>query len=485
MAMSMSATSSNASATTSTASGTTSKTCDVCYEDLNNSTYKLVKCDKCQYNCCKQCVRTYFKDILNEPHCMKCKMQWEPEFVVAAVNKSYYNGEFKENRKAVLTNLEKSRLPDTQHDAKLFVLREKLDKRILDIKGEIKNLKLEIKKKEQEMVLAHSEFLKEKTPERKTFIMKCQADCKGFLSTSYKCELCNKRTCPKCFEVEETNHAEEQVGVGIGHGHGHVCKPENVETVTMMKKETKACPGCSVRIYKIDGCNQMWCVECNTAFDWVSGKIVNGQIHNPHYYDYLKKNGGIPRAPGDVICGGLPHIQHMYQKITQLRLSGYIETASSETMIRNVGYVHQFTNHIHHMYLDLVNHDSYQSALKGIRIKYILGRMTDDEFSAAIFKENKKDIKNQKKKQLLQLVDNVGTDLLQNYNASLEKHIDHLSETMMMVRGFVEMLLYFNKLSSKYYSDFNGYIGMIKILVNNKPFDLCDIGPHDVVKYQY
>lgn len=459
-----------------------SKTCDVCYEDLNNSTYKLVKCDKCQYNCCKQCVRTYFKDILNEPHCMKCKMQWEPEFVVASVNKSYYNGEFKENRKSVLTNLEKSRLPDTQHDAKLFILKEKLDKRILDIKSEIKNLKLEIKKKEQEMILAHSEFLKEKKPERKTFIMKCQSDCKGFLSTSYKCDLCNKRTCPKCFEVED------EVDPGAGAEEGvHVCKPENVETVTMMKKETRSCPGCSVRIYKIDGCNQMWCVECNTAFDWVSGKIVNGQIHNPHYYDYLKKNGGIPRAPGDVLCGGLPHVQHMYQKITQLRVSGIIETASSEIMMRNVGYVHQFTNHIHHMYLDLVNHDSYQSALKLIRIKYILGRMTDDEFAAAIFKENKKDIKNQKKKQLLQLVDNVGTDLLQNYNVSLDKPIDHLSDTMIMVRSFVEMLIYFNKLSSKYYSDFNGYIGMIRMSMNNKPFESSniEIGPYDVVKYQY
>ena len=105
------------------------KNCEVCYEELNNSTHKLVKCDKCNYNCCKQCIRTYFKDILNEPHCMKCKMEWEPEFVVMAVNKSYYNGEFKDNRKAILTTLEKSRLPDTQHDAKILVPQEKLDEK--------------------------------------------------------------------------------------------------------------------------------------------------------------------------------------------------------------------------------------------------------------------------------------------------------------------------------------------------------------------
>ena len=459
------------------------KTCEVCYEDLNNSTHKLVNCDKCEYKCCKQCVRTYFKDILNEPHCMKCKMQWEPEFVVTALNKSYYNGEFKENRKAVLTNLEKSRLPDTQHDAKVFLLQEKLDATILGIKGQIKALKGEIRKKEQEIILANSEFLKEKRPDKKVFIMKCQSDCKGFLSTSYKCDLCNKRTCPKCFEVEDDAGAGAALGAGAAV---HTCKPENVETVAMMKKETRSCPGCSVRIYKIDGCNQMWCVECNTAFDWVSGKIVNGQIHNPHYYDYLKKNGGVPRAPGDVLCGGLPHAQHMFQKITVLRVSGYIESSHSENMMRNVGNVHQFVNHIHHMYLDLTRNMTYQNALKEIRVKYILGRMTDDEFSTAIFKENKKDAKIQKKRQLLQMVDNVGTDLLQNYNVSLDKDVDHVAEMVKMVRGFTQMILYFNELSYKYYSDFNSFIGLIEIIVDSKIVNQSySFDAHNVIKYRY
>ena len=453
-----------------------SRTCEVCYEDLNNSTRKLVKCDKCEYKCCKQCVRSYFKDLLNEPHCMKCKMEWDPEFVVAAVNKSYYNGEFKENRKSLLTTLEKSRLPDTQNDAKVFLLQENLDKKVLSIKAQIKDLKAQIEVKSQEIILAHSEFLKEKKTGRKEFIMKCQADCKGYLSTSYKCDLCNKRTCPKCFEVEP----------GAGAAEEHVCKPENVETVSMMKKETKACPGCSVRIYKIDGCNQMWCVECNTPFDWISGKIVNGTIHNPHYYDYLKKNGGIPRAPGDVLCGGLPHVQHMFQKISVLRASGTVEPVHAESMLRNIGSLHQFVNHIHHEYMDLAQNNSYQNALKTIRVKYILGRLSDDDFSAAIFKEHKKDTKIQKKKQLLQMVDNVGTDLLQNFNVLLDKKANHISEMVKMVRGFTEMTFYFNELSCKYHSEFNSWIGLIRVIINSKEItDSFSFEANDMIKYRY
>jgi len=461
------------------------KNCEVCYEDLNNSTHKLVKCDKCEYKCCKQCVRTYFKDILNEPHCMNCKMQWEPEFVVAAVNKVYYNGEFKETRKAMLTTLEKSRLPDTQNDAKVFLLQEKLDEKVDMIKCQIKDLKHQIKVKEQEIIFAHSEFLKEKKTGRKVFIMKCQSECKGFLSISYKCDLCNKHTCSKCFEVEDPDGAE-----------AHVCKPENVETVLLMKKETKACPGCSVRIYKIDGCNQMWCVECNTAFDWVSGKIVNGTIHNPHYYDYLKKNGGVPRAPGDVLCGGLPNIRSMYEKISVLRATSIIQGDISEIMLRNIGNVHQFVNHIHHLYTDMTQNTSYQTALKNIRVKYILSRIGEEEFSTAIFKEYKKDSKNQKKKQLLQMVDNVGTDLLQNYNAFLDKKVkrneaQHLEQMIEMIHGFTKIVLYFNELSYKYHWEFNSFIGYINILVNNTQVNneqICvtpSLSAYDVIKYRY
>jgi hypothetical protein len=93
----------------------------------------------------------------------------------------------------------------------------------------------------------------------------------------------------------------------------HTCDPGQKESVALIIKESKPCPKCGERISKIDGCDQMWCIDCHTAFSWATGAIVNGIVHNPHYYEYLRKqgNGVAPRNAGDVPCGGIPYYRHL------------------------------------------------------------------------------------------------------------------------------------------------------------------------------
>jgi dolichol-phosphate mannosyltransferase len=81
----------------------------------------------------------------------------------------------------------------------------------------------------------------------------------------------------------------------------HTCDPGVKETVALIIKESKPCPKCGERISKIDGCDQMWCIDCHTAFSWATGQLVNGVVHNPHYYEFLRQqgNGVAPRNAGD------------------------------------------------------------------------------------------------------------------------------------------------------------------------------------------
>jgi hypothetical protein len=137
-----------------------------------------------------------------------------------------------------------------------------------------------------------------KEEEKKKFVRRCTRDgCQGFLSTAWKCGLCEWYSCAHCFVVK-----------GQAHDVPHECKKEDVETADLIKKDCKPCPKCGEFIQKSSGCDQMFCISCQTPFSWTSGKIVtSGPIHNPHYYEWMKRTGGaMPRNPADVPCGGFP-----------------------------------------------------------------------------------------------------------------------------------------------------------------------------------
>ena len=137
--------------------------------------------------------------------------------------------------------------------------------------------------------------------------LRCPTDaCGGFVTfTPTKgggacrgaCGMCGTQVCASC---------ERAVGVG-GDEEDHRCRPEDIDSVRAVKADTKPCPwpGCGVRIYRQDGCSQMWCTACNHPFDWVTGEQITDttHLHNPHYTEYIMRR----RAEGveERDCGGM------------------------------------------------------------------------------------------------------------------------------------------------------------------------------------
>lgn len=79
---------------------------------------------------------------------------------------------------------------------------------------------------------------------RREFIMKCPAEeCRGFLSTAYKCGTCEAWACVDC-----------HISIGKEKDAAHTCDPNTVETAKAIKAETRPCPKCGTRIFKTDGC---------------------------------------------------------------------------------------------------------------------------------------------------------------------------------------------------------------------------------------
>jgi hypothetical protein len=408
--------------------------CPVCCEELNRSTHNPCVCPKCEFTACKTCVRTYLESTPQEFHCMSCKFAWDDEFVLLSVNKTYFHSDLKEKRKQKYYEIEKSKLADSQVAAKNLLIKEECEKQIEALRLKNKEYKKLIQGNEQlihDIEFNASHKIKK---EVKAFIMRCQAqDCNGFVSKSYKCELCEKTTCSKCFEIVNE---------------GHECNPGNVETAELIKKDSRPCPKCATRISKIDGCSQMWCTNCHTAFDWNTGQEVKGHnIHNPHYYDYLKTSGGgvMPRNPGDVLCGGLPRLDNIN--------IGFIgmDQPTIAFIRTNIFNIHRMIGHIQHMTIP-TNQGEFENNVESVRVLHILNRITDEEFKRKIYdiyaKKNKKGVNIR----LLELVQTVGMDILQKYMKLYDTSILHtilLEKTQEVIHEFHAIIEYFNSLQGK------------------------------------
>jgi len=408
--------------------------CEICVEQLNKSNHAPSVCNFCNLTACKQCIRTFLGSSASEPKCMKCNTGWDNEFVLQAVNKTYYHSELKDKKKDKMVEFEKGRIPATQEEAKRFLLKEKSAKDIASVQQENDKLQMLINENNQRIRKIRNklrEDLGQAVAEKKEFVMQCQVEnCKGFLSTGYKCELCDAKTCPKCIEVIEDEHE---------------CKPDSIASAEMIKKDTKPCPKCSIRVYKIDGCNQMWCVQCNTPWDWVSGKIVNGTIHNPHYYQFLQKqNAGVmPRNPGDVVCGGLPEIWAMNQLLHQLDQS-FLPIVRFIQI--NVFSIHRIIVDVRFRIIDERAHNRFEPQLTDSRIRYMLNRTSEEEFRQEIYNINTKRDKVQANIRLLELIETVGTDLFQNYIKIFDRPISRdalFDESCKLIQQFVELVAYY------------------------------------------
>ena len=257
---------------------------------------------------------------------------------------------------------------------------------------------------------------------RREFIMKCPDEgCRGFLSSAYKCGTCAKNTCTQCLVV-------------LGED-AHTCNPDTVETAKTIRSETRPCPKCGTRIFKIDGCDQMWCVmnDCNTAFSWNSGHIVTGNVHNPHYYEWLRRTGGgaPEREVGDIPCGGLPHARVLARVVYATEIDNNVKNVIMET--------HRNMRDLIDVRLRDYPARPPQLMNKDIDVAYLMNELTEEawqrqlELSEAKFKR-KKEIG-----QILQTLATAGSDIINTFLQQAQTLDDILYENWLVTEGFPEL----------------------------------------------
>ena len=324
------------------------ETCPVCEYNITDSVHRdetytsrspheRVNCASCNGVACRLCVQKYLLTLHEEPCCMYCRAQWSLSFVSRVCSVSFATGPLRRHRGRVLYERERAWIPLSMVQAEL----RRNYKRRSDLGIELERLHLQLAEtnallRDPEIVPRVAEHMQRALAEMRTiapvqarrqyrngrdfvvyqpveqgaddargrehdtdagtrralFTRPCPApNCRGMLNNAFRCAVCDARVCKSCFEIKSAGNggADKEPGAERNADEElHVCNPDAVATATALKQSCKPCPNCAALIYKIEGCDQMFCTACNTPFLWSTLAILRtGFIHNPHYFEFL------------------------------------------------------------------------------------------------------------------------------------------------------------------------------------------------------
>jgi len=400
-------------------------TCIICDEKCNKSNRKPIKCQYCEFECCRTCCQTI---ILDQPtvRCMNndCAKEWTRQYIRAVLPLTFINNDLKLHKEQILFDQERALMPATQPIIERRIRIEELQKEEQQMRILINNMRRQLDEINQrlfnERYGIRNRNQTDTTTEAARFVRACPSEnCRGFLSTQWKCGICQLWSCPTCHVVKgETRDAE------------HTCNPDDVATAELLNSDTKPCPKCGFGIFKIDGCSQMFCTQCHTAFDWRTGRIETNHIHNPHYFEWMRRQGNNPeRNPNDVICGReLDHRlvreidSEIGNKIVRMRIYNRKEEEVENKRKQN-RFVDLARNIIHIRQVEMYRYEyNYERNNEELRILYMQNRISEDEFKRRLQIQNKKHHKQMELRNIFRLVVDSMTDIIYRFYDEVRKN---------------------------------------------------------------
>jgi len=334
-----------------------------------------------------------------------CNRDWTRQFIASSFTNVFITGKLKKQREQLLFDNERALLPTTQPLVERQINIENANRKIREITEKMYQLKLERNQAQTELYRLHN---RQAPTERAEFVRACpDEECRGFLSTQWKCGICQKWACPDCHEVK-----------GLERDVEHTCNPDTLATARLLATDTKPCPKCRTGIFKINGCDQMWCTQCHTAFNWRTGRIESN-VHNPHYFEWLRRNGNaVPRNPLDNPCNNdLQHTDYTtIRTMLQVRHPNHpLSKSTDEYLGRTV------RNVIHMRYVTVPRYRTEDRVVRNeiLRIQYMRNIITEDDFKTILQRNEKKVEKYREIHNVLTILLTTVTDIILRFRTYL------------------------------------------------------------------
>lgn len=377
--------------------------CSICFDAFTASTRKPICCpiDSCAKSACRSCYQTFLcGDDVSVPKCMFCATQFtHSQIQHLGLTKSFLEGDFAKHQQDILFAQEQAMLPAAQAAVAHDRLIKGIDDQIKDIQAQIKQLQA----LKTDLLITKNQLIGQGPDNREDvqqFIHRCaDSDCNGFVSSAWKCATCDKHTCAHCRELK-AEHDDA----------AHVCNPDTLASVALLKRDTKPCPNCKVLVHKTEGCDQMFCTQCKRLWSWNTGRFeVHG--HNPHYLQWMRQNhaGGMPREPGDVLCGR--EIDHHF--LSQLHRILTVYSIGHDVYDSIASILHLRFHDLPHFQVDRLALNLRP------RKAFVSNAITLTRFKQTIRRNHLLAIKNDSIAQILQAVIQAATDIAFRFQHSL------------------------------------------------------------------
>lgn len=384
---------------------TTFDTCGVCCEKFTEKRRKCIGCLACDYKACNVCYKTFVtSEGVSRPKCMQCNTEWTGQFLKQNFTDAFIKGELRKHTSAILLQQQIAMLPATQLAVEQQIIYEQFTSEVRDINKQIRELvarknilnnEIHRIKRAQNAVANGYEVNGQSLFQHKC----CDPECRGFVSSAWKCGTCGKFSCAQCHEVKGATSTEVEQ---------HVCNADNVETVRLLRSDTKPCPSCGTYIHKTEGCDQMFCIYCKQLWSWKTGRIEE-RGHNPHYLEWMRSRGGaggMARDPLDIQCG-----REVNWQVTHL-----IERECDKHNIICIGSIMNWANSLihvrHHEIPAMQLATEVQGDLRELRVQYMRKKITEDHFRKRIFQIQRDANVSRQILDLMAAIQNAGTDIV-------------------------------------------------------------------------
>ncbi len=387
--------------------------CPICLDVLD--TEDQVSCLHCDMAVCKGCFENYLLSRDHDVSCHSCNKPWSEDFVDEHADDTFRNGALRQHRTKFLVDQEEARLPDLQDRARRFKIASSTRTKAKYVRYMIESYGAPLPNWFNETdykaatilygpgwVIVHGGGRGAAAPIKKVVLRACPLECRGFLDQAGICGLCAKQVCLDCNEPLAEDHK---------------CDATAVATVRLLAKETKPCPTCHAPIFKIDGCDQMWCTLCQTPFSWTTGEKEVGRVHNPHYYEWMRRTqGSVPREPE---C-----------RDGQLRIWRRLETTPTLSLLEG----------FHRIIAEAAQYNrppaANDEAINRLGVRYLAGELPKKEWARRVYIEKRHFKRFQAVYEIRRAFAAAATDIM---NAFLDKPEDPGTET---ARSIADLMVY-------------------------------------------